>query len=172
MAISVLVYIFGSTYLSISVVCLHRGGITGSQDLLIFNSNRKLLIFKQILTVVDTDKCLEVIVVIYTSSWCAWKFLLPTYQHYFLSNNHQTHISNLLWASKFALVVKNLSANAGDKRDQGFIPGLGSSPDERSNNPLKYSCLENPMDRGACWATVHRVAKSRTRLKWFSTHMV
>jgi len=109
-----------------------------------------------------------VIVVIYTSSWCAWKFLLPTCQHYLLTNNHQTHICNLLWASQVALVVKNLSANAGDIRDQGSIPGLGRSPDEGNNNPLKYSCQENPMDRGTCWATVYRVAKSRTRLKWFS----
>ena len=58
-----------------------------------------------------------------------------------------------------ALVVKNLPANAGDIRDSGLIPGGGNS------NPLQYSCLENPMDRGAWWATLHRVAKNQTQLK-------
>ena len=57
------------------------------------------------------------------------------------------------------LVVKNLPANAGDKRDAGFIPGLGRSPGEGHGNPLHYSCLENPMDRGAWWAMIHWVAK-------------
>ena len=52
-------------------------------------------------------------------------------------------------------MVKNLPANAGDLRDSGLIPGLGRSSGEGSNNPLQYSCLENPMDRGAWWAAVH-----------------
>ena len=64
-----------------------------------------------------------------------------------------------------ALVVKNLPANAGDIRDVGLIPGLRSPPVGGHDNPLQYSCLENPMDRGTWQATVHRVAKSRTRLK-------
>ena len=64
-----------------------------------------------------------------------------------------------LWV---ALVVKNLSANAGDVRDGGSIPGLGRSPGGGHGYPLQYACLENPMDRGAWWATVHGVAKSRT----------
>ena len=59
-----------------------------------------------------------------------------------------------------ALLVKNPPANAGDMRDVGLIPGLGKSLGGGHGNPLKYSCLENPMDRGACRATVHRVAKS------------
>ena len=63
------------------------------------------------------------------------------------------------------LVVKNLPANAGDERDMGLIPGLGRSAGVRNGNPLRYSCLENPMDRGAWSATVHGVTKSRTRLK-------
>ena len=61
-----------------------------------------------------------------------------------------------------SLVVKNLSANAGDLRDLGSIPGSGRSPGEGNGNPLHYSCLENPMDRGDWHATVHRVAKNRT----------
>ena len=64
-------------------------------------------------------------------------------------------------ASQVALVVKNLLANAGDERDAGSIPGSGRSPGGRHGNPIQYSCLENPMDRGAWWATVHGVAKSQ-----------
>ena len=52
-------------------------------------------------------------------------------------------------ASQVAVVVKNLSANAGDIRDIGLIPGLGRSPGGGHGNPLQYSCLENPWDRGA-----------------------
>ena len=63
------------------------------------------------------------------------------------------------------LVVKNPPANAGDGRDVGLIPGSGRSPGGGNGNLLQYSCLENPMDRGAWQATVHRVAKSWTRLK-------
>ena len=48
--------------------------------------------------------------------------------------------------------------------DLGSIPGSGRSPGEGNGNPLQYSCLENPMDRGAWWATVHRIAKRQTRL--------
>ena len=61
-------------------------------------------------------------------------------------------------------VVKNQSANAGGATDVGLMPGSGRSPGEGNGNPLQYSCLENPMDRGAWWATVHGVAKSQTRL--------
>ena len=57
-------------------------------------------------------------------------------------------------------MVKNLLANAEDIRDVGSIPGSGRSPGEGNGNPLQYSCLENPADRGAWWATVHGVAKS------------
>ena len=56
-------------------------------------------------------------------------------------------------------VVKNPPANAGDLRDEGLIPGSGRSPGGGHGNPLQYSCLENPMDRGAWWATVHGVTK-------------
>ena len=61
-------------------------------------------------------------------------------------------------------MVKNLPANAEDVRDTGLIPGSGRFPGRGHGNPLQYSCLENPMDRGAWWATVLRVAKSQTRL--------
>ena len=60
------------------------------------------------------------------------------------------------------LVVKNPPANAGDIRDTGLIPVSGRSPGGGNGNPLQYPCLENSMDRGAWWATVHGVAKSWT----------
>ena len=66
--------------------------------------------------------------------------------------------------------VKNLPAKAGDIRDTGSITGLGRSSGRGHSNPLQYSCLENPMDSGAWQGMVHRVAKSQTRLKQFSTH--
>ena len=61
--------------------------------------------------------------------------------------------------------VKAFACNAADL---GLIPGLGRSPGEGNGNPLQYSCLENPMDGGAWWATVHRVAESWTRLSDFT----
>ena len=62
--------------------------------------------------------------------------------------------------------VKASACNAGDL---GSIPGSGSSPGEGNGNPLQYSCLENPKDGGAWWATVHGVPKSRTRLSDFTS---
>ena len=61
-----------------------------------------------------------------------------------------------------ALVVKNPPANAGDARDVGSIPGSGRSPGGGHGNLLQYSCLKNPMDRGAWQATVHGAAESDT----------
>ena len=65
-------------------------------------------------------------------------------------------------------MVKDPPANAGDIRLAGWIPGLGRSPRGRRGNSLQFSCLENPMDRGAWRATVQRITKSQTRLKWLS----
>ena len=78
-----------------------------------------------------------------------------------------SHLSYMLQsiplASQVALAVKkkkqNLSPSVGDARDAGLIPGSGRSPWEGHGNPLYYSCLENPMDRGAWWATVHGVTR-------------
>ena len=69
-------------------------------------------------------------------------------------------------ASQLVLVVKNPPANAGHVRGTTLIPRLGRSLWGGQGNPLQYSFLENPTDRGACWATVHRVSKSRLWLKW------
>ena len=62
------------------------------------------------------------------------------------------------------LVVKKVLASAGDIRDVGLIPGSGRSTGEGNGYLVQYSCLENPMDRGAWRATVHGVAKSQTQL--------
>ena len=62
------------------------------------------------------------------------------------------------------------SCNAGDAVTVGLIPGSGRSPGGGNGNPLQYSCLENPMDRGAWWATVHGVTQSQTQLSTYK-HM-
>ena len=72
--------------------------------------------------------------------------------------------------AQVVLVVKNLPDNAGDTGDLGSILELGRSPGKGKGYPLQYSCLENPMGRGACQAIVHGVAKSQTRLKQLSMH--
>ena len=66
------------------------------------------------------------------------------------------------WPSQVALVVKNPPANAGDVRDTGLILESERSPGEGNGNLLQYSCLKNPMDKGAWWAAAHRVAKNQT----------
>ena len=80
-----------------------------------------------------------------------------------------THFTVFPGASQVALVFKNPPTNAGEVRDASLIPGLGRSLGGGHSNPLQCSCLENPMDRGAWWATVHRVSQSRTRQKQLST---
>ena len=94
----------------------------------------------------------------------------------FYANNHSDRceiISLWIWFIYISMLVrgfpggtrgKNLPANAGDIRDTSSVSGLGRSPGGRHGSPLQYSCLENPMDRGACWTTVHGVAKSWTQL--------
>ena len=75
----------------------------------------------------------------------------------------QIYIDGFLGGS----VVMNLPANAGDA---GLIPGLGTFPGEGNSNPLQYSCLEIPMDRGAWWATVHVVTKELDTTERLSRH--
>ena len=85
------------------------------------------------------------------------------YQEYTHTHTH-THTHGLpQWCSS-----KESTCNAGDSV---LIPGSGRSPGGRKGYPLQYSCLENPMDRGAWWATVHEVAKSQTRMSnWTCSH--
>ena len=77
-------------------------------------------------------------------------------QHIYIINNTVLYT----WTFQVALVVKNLFANVGDIRDAGSISGLVRSPEGGRGNPLQYSCLENPKNRGAWQATVHRTTKS------------
>ena len=87
----------------------------------------------------------------------------PQHRFYLARDHHTT------CAPQVALVVMNTPANAGDLRDAVSIPGSRRSPGGGHGNPLQYSGLENPRNRGAWQATVHGVAKSQTRLKWVST---
>ena len=82
--------------------------------------------------------------------------------HVYVYVLYTTYVCTYVWASQVVLVVQNLVANSRDIRDMGLIPGLGRPPGGEQGHPLQYSCLENPMDRGAWWATVHRVTKSQT----------
>ena len=74
---------------------------------------------------------------------------------------NKASLSELRGFPSGSVVVKNLPANAGDS---GSTPGLGRSPGEGNDNAFQYSCLENPKDREAWWATIHGVAKSQTQL--------
>ena len=76
--------------------------------------------------------------------------------------NNQISRNLLRWLSG-----KETACDAGDMGDVGSIPGSERSPERGNGNPVQHSCLENPMDRGAWWATVHGVANSHT---WLSTH--
>ena len=70
-------------------------------------------------------------------------------------------------------MVKNLPASVGDARDMGLIPGSGRPPGGGNGNPLQYSCLENPTDRGVWQATIHGVARSLTEATYHTcTHAV
>ena len=71
-------------------------------------------------------------------------------------------VQSINWASQVVTVVKDLPTNARDIGDVGSIPGSGRSPGGGHGSPLQYSCLENPMDRGAWQAVVHGAAKSWT----------
>ena len=97
-------------------------------------------------------------------SWFGWGSIMKEGLKKAFGHQHWAN-----WASLVVQMVKNLVFDA---RDPGSISELGRSPGEGNGNPLQYSSLENSMDRGAWWATVHRVAKSQTLLKWLSTHTV
>ena len=95
-----------------------------------------------------------------------WIHLAPKiWDVWFLMTSNRIWV--ILWASQVVLAEKNPPANA---ENWSLIPGTGRSPGGGYSNPLQYSCLENPLDREALWATVHRVAKSWTQLKQFSMH--
>ena len=88
------------------------------------------------------------------------------------NQNHILFWKDLIDSMYFpgALVVKILLPNAGDIGEAGWISGLGRSPGGGHGNPLQFSCLENPMNRGGWQDTVHRIPKSRTQLKQLNMH--
>jgi len=90
-----------------------------------------------------------------------FKIVIKHTKHKIYHFHHFNEKISLFWAFWVVLVVKNPLVNEGDLRDSNSIPGLGKSPGGGHGNPLQYSCLENPMDRGAWQATVHGVAKSQ-----------
>ena len=96
------------------------------------------------------------------SFWFSFHFVFPHTPFF-------TGVGKESRASQVALVAKN-SPKAGDIKDTGLIPGLRRSPGGKHGNPLQYSSLENPMDRGTWWPMVHSVTKSWTWLKRLSMH--
>ena len=74
----------------------------------------------------------------------------------------ENHLLNIIFPGGSIWKKNNLAANAGNVGNAGSIPEWGRSPGEGNGNPLQYSCLENAMDIGACWTTVHGVAKRST----------
>ena len=85
------------------------------------------------------------------------------FSHLYNRDKNKTYLTSVA-GFQGGSVVKNLTANTGDARDMGLIPGSERSPEGGNSNQLQYSCLENSVDRGAWWATVHGVAKSWTQL--------
>ena len=107
------------------------------------------------------------------SSVLAWRIpgtgSLVGYRLWGRTESDTTEVTQQQQQQQMALVVKNSPANAGHLRNLGLIPGSGRSSGGGNGNPLPYSCLENPMYRGAWRATVHGAAKSWTPLKQLST---
>ena len=98
-------------------------------------------------------------------------FPIAFQKSWIIGNNKKTHpnccqlLNTTFEASSNGLPGVSAKESACNAGDAGLIPGLGGSPGRRHGNPLQYSCLEKPMDRGAWWATVHGVTKTQTRLK-------
>ena len=109
----------------------------------------------------------------FLTSKSGWAFKIKYYPNFFKNTSNDTSIiCKWLWsnrASQVVAVVKNPPANAGDVREVGSVRRSGRSPGEGNGSPLQYSCLENPMDRGAWRATAHGITKSQTQLKRLST---
>ena len=109
--------------------------------------------------------------------YVGWKFTFvqrdATCLH-FCALSHQTGLVCVTRFGAFQVmrVAENPPAKVGNSGDSGLIPGLGRSPGGENGNPLQYSCLKNPRDRGAWWATVHRVAQSWTWLSVLAGHLI
>ena len=106
---------------------------------------------------VQNSQVIEAEIMLFTSLVCAWVLDIR------MGINHFDE--PLCFASQVALVVKNPPANEGDIRDMGSTPELGRYPGEGHGNSLQYSCLENPISKGAWRAAIHTVAKRQIKLK-------
>ena len=107
---------------------------------------------------------------IYYRNWLTglWRLGSPTLAMYKLENQETRQCNSVCLKIQASLVAQMVRASVCNAGDPGSIPGWGRSSGEGNGNPLQYSCLENSMDGGAWWATVHGVAKSRTRLSNFT----
>ena len=119
----------------------------------------------------DQDQCPDCTIVLQdVTFWENWikatqGLCILSYNCMWVYNDFKRFLK--VWATPVLLVVTNPPARAGDGGDMGSVPGSGRFPGGGYGNPFQYSC---PMDRGAWQATVHRVTKSWTRLKWLNTH--
>ena len=128
--------------------CFHKKGETGKGEKIHWRERKDSFILNYL-----NNHCLVFIVVVDVI------FFLVNWQHYSSLDVPHNRTSQMM------LVVRNLPARAGDVRHVGSIPGSGRPSGGGHGNPLQCSCLDNPVDRGAWWAALHRVAKSWTRLK-------
>ena len=112
----------------------------------------------------EQPKCLS------TDNWLRMMWSVSILYVYIWAHTIHTH-TRVYTGFPGSTSGKEPTCQSGDVRDAGSIPVLGRSPGGGHGNPLQYPWLENPLDREAWWATVHRVAKSQTQLKWLSTHM-
>ena len=111
-------------------------------------------------TFILTVKCLEA--KLWDYIWCIYMYIWCIYIYMYIYT--YVHLGDSTGKNK----KENPPASAGAVRYTGLIPGSGRSPGGGHSNPCQYSCLENPMDRGAWRATVHGVTHNRTWLKWLS----
>ena len=118
---------------------------------------------------VQTGPSLELSSAWVAKSWTQLKSPAHTCTHTCTHTHTHTCTQLLRDTSQIPLVVKNPPTNAGDIRDADSFPALRKSPRGGHGNPLQYSCLEYPIDRGAWQATVHGVTKSQPQLKQLST---
>ena len=157
-------------YFILQVICPEKENITLPPSDLIWNlwwSGDILIDFVWVMTVLPALHGLKILI------WNGWTSTLIQRKGCWAERkcplNHFSGLIyltlRLMWGFPGGSVGKSSACNLRDKGDAGSIPGLGRSPGGEHGNPLQYSCLENPVDRGAWWATVHGVTESQTLLR-------